>query len=79
MMSLHIPSFLLGVVSLPVLAAVVLIFYRLLAGSHQDSRLAGGSTHRQGHGGFEPLRFTPRLIGKLSRSLETEEDHARAS
>ena len=79
MMSLHIPSFVLGVVSLPALVALVLIFYRLVVGSRQDSRLAGGSGHRQAHGGFEPLRFTPRLIGKLSRSLESKEDHARAS
>ena len=79
MMSLHIPSFVLGVLSLPALVTVVVIFYKLLTGSRQDSRLAGGRPHRQGQAGFEQLRFTPRLIGKLNQSLETKEDHARAS
>jgi hypothetical protein len=78
-MSFHLPSFILGAISVPVLIAVLLVAYRTLTALTTGSSLTKRKTGAGGPAGFEPLRFTPRLMGQLRRPLETDEDHARAS
>ena len=77
-MTFHIPSFFIGVVSFPVLMALAVLAVRVVRSLRSGASLAdvspGGVASR-----FEPLRFTPRLIGQLRRPLDPEEDHARAS
>ena len=78
-MTFHLTSFLLGVLALPVLAALVLVVLRFLNELKTGSGFAGGTGGSGIQSGLEPLRFTPRLMGKLRRPLEAEEDHARAA
>ena len=75
-MDLHWPSFLIGVSTPVVVLAAVLILARIAATLRSTPWSA--KTSRARLAPFEPLRFAPRLIGKMRQPLEPK-DHAQAS
>ncbi|MBT8493028.1 MAG: hypothetical protein KJO07_08210 [Deltaproteobacteria bacterium] len=77
-MSIHWPSFLLGLSALPVLFLVAVALHRIHQALRGPRSLPQTSAAATGSHGLEPLRFTPRLIGQLRQPLETD-DQAQAS
>lgn len=78
-MSVHLPSFLLGLATVPLVALVVLAGYRLAASMSGSRGILAAKRSSRSPDGFEPLRFTPRLMGRLSKPLDPDHDHAQAS
>ncbi len=78
-MTFHLTSFLLGVLTIPALAALVLVVLRLVEALKKGAGFAGVKGGSSIQSGLEPLRFTPRLMGKLRQPMKAEEDHARAA
>jgi len=76
---MHWYSFFLGLVTLPLLLLLVLVVRSLF------DRVNLGETRRLHWLSHEPrealsaLEFTPRLVGKIRQSEETEEQPAKAS
>ena len=78
MVSIHWPSFLLGLSVVPVLFLAAVALHRVREALRGGRRLAQTKGVAAAAHGVEPLRFTPRLMGKLSQPLETD-DQAQAS
>jgi hypothetical protein len=83
-MSIHWPSFVLGLAALPTLVAVALIGWSVLNrfthGARSSGRALGApSGSASPPRRLEPLQFNPRLIGQMRSSLEPNEDSAEVS
>jgi hypothetical protein len=83
-MSIHWPSFVLGLAALPILVALAAIGWSIL---NRFTHVAGPSGRALGAPSgsaspprrLEPLQFNPRLIGQIRSSLEPNQDSAEVS
>ena len=78
-MLIHWPSFILGVAITPVLAMIVVALWVTASERRQHRRMRNLGGASPAPKTIEPLRFTPRLVGKLRSTIEAQEDSAKAS